>query len=114
MAIVNKTIDIDSPLTDEQLKMLEESSKRLLSYDKDNPFLTKEELAQFKRVSNYIKDEKSNNRKQNVTLRLSPQAIQKAKALGKGYTSILAQIIESALDNPDLTEKLIISNRKPI
>ena len=68
---------------------------------------TKEELSQFKRVSDLVKHERRESRKQNVTLRLSPNAIKKAKALGKGYTSILAKIIEKDLDNPALTEQLI-------
>lgn len=109
MATIKKTIDISSNLSEKQLKMLEQAAKAPLTYDKDNPFLTKEELAQFQRVSSIIKEDKKSNRKQNVTLRLSPQTIQKAKALGKGYTSILSQIIEKALDNPSLTEQLIRS-----
>ena len=42
--------------------------------------------------------------KQTVTLRLSPQALKKAKSLGKGYTSILSRILENALDNPDIIQ----------
>lgn len=109
MAIINKTIDVSSTLTNEQLSMLEQASKKPVSFDSDNPFLTKEELAQFQRVSTIIKKDKENNRKQNVTLRLSPQTLQKARSLGKGYTSILSQIIEKALENPALTEQLINS-----
>ena len=75
--------------------------------DEDNPILSREELAQFRRVSELIKEERENNQKQNVTLRLSPRAVRKAKSLGKGYTSVLAKIVEKALDNPELTELLM-------
>ncbi|WP_026665498.1 BrnA antitoxin family protein, partial [Butyrivibrio sp. FC2001] len=72
------------------------------SYDEDNPLLTKEELAKFSRVSERIQKEREIRRKENVTLRLSPNTVRKAKSLGKGYTKILAQIIEDALNDPDL------------
>ena len=45
--------------------------------------------------------------RKNVTLRLTPQAIQKAKALGKGYSGILSRIIESVLDDPAMLSKYL-------
>ncbi|WP_026660017.1 MULTISPECIES: BrnA antitoxin family protein [unclassified Butyrivibrio] len=102
MATIKKTIDITSKLTKEQLKMLKEAENTPYSYDEDNPLLTKEELAKFSRVSERIQKERESKRKENVTLRLSPNTVRKAKSLGKGYTKILAQIIEDALNDPDL------------
>ncbi len=107
MATVRKEIDVTSKLTKAQEKMLKEAEKPPYVYDEDNPPLTADELAQFKMVSDAIKEERENNRKQNVTLRLSPKTIQKAKSLGKGYTSILAKIVEKALDNPEIAKELI-------
>ena len=102
MATIKKTIDVTSKLTKEQLKMLKEAENAPYSYDEDNLLLTKEELAKFSRVSERIQKERESKRKENVTLRLSPNTVRKAKSLGKGYTKILAQIIEDALNDPDL------------
>lgn len=107
MAIIKKTIDRTAELTQEQLKMLKEAENTPYVYDEENPILTKEELSQFKRVSDIIEEERKGTNKQNITLRLSPKTISKAKMLGKGYTRILAKIIEKALDNPELTETLM-------
>ncbi len=107
MALVKKKIDLSKEITSKQKRMLEEAGKRPLEYDEDNPPLTKEELAQFQRVYDTVKKEQMDNRKQNVTLRLSPQTVRKAKAFGKGYTSVLSRIIEKVLDNPTITEQLI-------
>lgn len=107
MAIVKKTIDRTTELTQEQLEMLKEAENTSYVYDEENPILTKEELSQFRRVSDIIKEERKGANKQNITLRLSPRTISKAKMLGRGYTSILAKIIEKALDNPELTELLM-------
>ena len=102
MATIKKTIDVNSKLTKEQLTMLKEAENTPYSHDEDNPLLTKEELAKFSRVSERIKKERESNRKENVTLRLSPAAARKARALGKGYTKILAKILEDALNDPNL------------
>ena len=92
-------IDPKRKLSEEEEKMLAEAAGRPVEYDEDLPKLTKEQLSQFRRISDAKREER---RKQNVTLRLSPQTIQKAKALGKGYTSVLARIIENALNDPDM------------
>ncbi len=107
MATIRKTIDVSSGLTDKQLAMIKEAENTAYVYDEDSPLLSKDELASFKRVSSLIKDERKSAQKQNVTLRLPPKTLLKAKSLGKGYTGILAKIIEKALDNPELTELLM-------
>lgn len=94
--IVKKSIDVSQPLTEEQKKMLEALKERPVEFDNDCPELTEEELAQFQSISEMRRVER---RKKTVTLRLSPQALQKAQSLGKGYTSILSRILENALND---------------
>ena len=59
--------------------------------DEDCPEFTDEQLAKFKRV-------RADQRRETITLRLRPATIRKAKSLGKGYTTILAGILEDALN----------------
>ena len=95
-------INLDKPLTKKQLKMLEEMEAAPITYDEDCPELTEEELSKFRRISEARNEER---RKQTVSLRLSPQAMKKAKSLGKGYTSILSRILESALNDNEIIKK---------
>ena len=97
--IVRKEIDLDQPLTPTQEEMLNALESRPISPDEDCPELTMYQLAQFQRISAANREERC---KQTVTLRLSPQALRRAKSLGKGYTSVLSRILESALENPDI------------
>ena len=99
-----KEIDLDKPLTDAQQTMLEALKDRDVDYDDDSPELTDAELKQFRRISEIRREER---RKQTVTIRLSPKALMKAKALGKGYTSILGRILEMALDDNDIIRKCL-------
>lgn len=101
---IRKEIDFDKPLTNEQIKMLEALEERPVVCDEECPELTDEELSEFKRISDQKREER---RKQTVTLRLSPQALSKAKSLGKGYTSILARILEKALEDNEIIRKCL-------
>jgi uncharacterized protein (DUF4415 family) len=91
-------IDVTKGPTPEQIAMLKKAAILPVRPDDDCPEFTEEELKLFRRVA----DEKNADRqKQTVTLRLSPRALRKARSLGKGYTSVLSRILESALDNPE-------------
>lgn len=102
--IIRKDIDLDKPLTEEQKKMLEKAETMPVVYDEDCPELTAEELSEFRRISDARREDR---RKQTVTIRLSPQALAKAKSLGKGYTSVLSRMLESALNDSELIRKCL-------
>lgn len=96
---ISKNIDLNKPLSSEQIEMLQNVADSPVIPDEDCPEFSEKELLQFSKIS---EERRVDRQKQTITLRLSPQAIQKAKSLGKGYTSVLSRILESALDNPDI------------
>lgn len=98
MATKTYSIRPDQKPTEEQLLEIKEATRRPILFDEDSYELTDEELTQFRRIADIRKEER---RKQSVTIRLSPKALRKAKALGKGYTSVLSRILEKALDDND-------------
>lgn len=95
---MERNIDITKGPTKKQIKMLEDAAKLSLPEDDEYPEFSEEELAQFHKISG---ERNQQRQKQTITLRLSAKAISKAKSLGKGYTSVLSRILESALENPD-------------
>ena len=104
MAIKKYILHPEQQLTKEQILMVKEAAKRPAARDEDNPELTDEQLAALRRVH---ESKRADRRRQNVTLRLTPQAIQKAKALGKGYSGILSRIVESVLNDPSTLSKYL-------
>ena len=102
--IVRKDIDINEALTNEQIEMLEKAQNSVVEFDSDCPELSVEELAQFRRDSDIRNSER---RKQTVSLRLSSQALKKAKSLGKGYTSVLSRMLEAALSDNEMIKKYL-------
>lgn len=101
---MRKEIDITKKATPGQLKMLADAAGLPFPKDAEYPEFSEEDLKQFKKISEVRRTERQ---KQTVTLRLSPQALKKARSLGKGYTSILSRILESALDNPDTIRRYL-------
>ena len=101
--IIRKTSeDLKKPLTKEQIAELESLKDIEPTPDEDCPAYSLEELKEMKRLAD---ERRAEQNKQTVTLRLSPEALRKARALGKGYTSILGRILENALNDPETIRK---------
>ena len=105
--MVRKTIDVGRKLTEKEKKQLDELANMKdqdIVFDEDCPELTEEELSHFKRVSEFNKE---NRRKQTISLRLSPAAIRNARALGRGYTSVLSRVLEHVLSDAETLKKFL-------
>lgn len=98
--IVSKNIDFSKGLTSEQLAMLKDLEAAPAVPDEDCPELTDEEMEKFAEAAR--KRRQSLQNKQTVAIRLSPQALTKAKSLGKGYTSVLGRILEDILADNEI------------
>ena len=102
--VIRTTLEERGVITQEEIEMLDRASKMPLVFDEDSPELTEEELKGFRRVSAENRLERN---KQTVTLRLSPQALRKARSLGKGYTSVLSRILEGALSDNNVIRRYL-------
>lgn len=95
--MIYKDIDFSKGLTEEQIAMLKEVETSPAVPDEDCPELTDEQMAKFAEAARERRKKLQN--KQTVAIRLSPQALTKAKSLGKGYTAVLSRILEAALED---------------
>ena len=89
---------INTPLTEEQKEELRALKDREPEPDEDCPELTPKQIEEFKRIA---AERRAERNKQNITIRVSPQTIEKAKALGKGYTTVLGRILDAAMNDPE-------------
>ena len=96
------------PFTEEEKEMLKRLAEIEPTPDDELPELTEEQLKEFKTLSQ-IREEarRAEKDKKVVTLRLSPQAYNKAQSLGKGYTGVLSRIIETALNDPEILKRCV-------
>ena len=86
--------------TPAELADLERASKLPINFD-DIPPLTDEEL---QKVAAMARGRRAAmHKKQNLTIRIPQQTIDKAKRmLGAGYTGVLRRLIVKAVDHPEL------------
>ena len=104
MSTIVKEIDVTAPLTKQQRAELEALKDRPITYDDDCPPLTDEQLERFRRA---IDERRAERKRETVTLRLKPQTLRRAKSLGKGYTRVLSDIIETVVSDEQLLQSFL-------
>ncbi|MBQ7720368.1 MAG: BrnA antitoxin family protein [Clostridia bacterium] len=102
MAIVSETITRDQKLTADQIKEIEEAAKRPAVYDDDCPELTEDQYAELARAARRRDEDK---RKKLISIRVSPETLEKVRAAGGMHTGFLSRLLDNAINDPDLVRK---------
>ena len=100
MTITSQLKPDDKP-TKEQLKRIEEAVKMPVVSDNDSPVYTSKQLAHL-----YLESKKL-NKKRTVGIRLNQKTIEQYKDLGKGYTGIMAAVLDYAITHPEVLKKAL-------
>ncbi len=87
-----------------QVPQSEPKTMTLVNTDQTVTKMTPEQYEEFAALAELKREER---KKQVLTLRVSPQTMNKAKALGKGYTGILSRLLELALEDPEMVRKCL-------
>ena len=90
----------DTP-TREQLERIDRAAQIPITADEDSPVYTPEQLAVL-----YAESKKQHS-KQTVGLRLSRKTVEQYKALGKGYTGVMAAVLEYSINHPEIRKKTL-------
>jgi uncharacterized protein (DUF4415 family) len=90
----------DKP-TRTQLRRIEQAAKMPVVSDTDCPVYTMEQLAHL------YSESKRLNKKQTVGIRLNHKTIEQYKSLGKGYTGIMASVLDYVITHPDVLKKAL-------
>ena len=100
MIITTKLKPEDKP-TREQIKRIRLAAKTPIVNDKDSPVYTSGQLAHL------YSESKRLNKKQTVGIRLSPKTIELYKDMGKGYTGIMAAVLDYAIKHPEMLKEAL-------
>ncbi|MCL2007202.1 MAG: BrnA antitoxin family protein [Treponema sp.] len=103
MGITRSTVKVGQKPTKDQLKQIREIAKKPIHYTEDCPESTHEALAEFAAMA---RDRRKKRVKPVVALRVEPETLEKYKALGSGYTGIMADVLNFVADNPDILSKV--------
>ena len=108
MGIIKSTVKVGEKIPKEILRQakeqVREARKAPKIYDPDCPPSTPEALAEFAAMARELRKNRRNSSPV-VTLRVKPDVLAKYKALGKGYTGIMADVLNYVADNPEILSK---------
>ena len=90
--------------TKEQIKEIRAAAKAPIIFTPDCPDSTPEALAEFAAKARELRQSMKAT-KPAVTIRVSAACLSKYKALGKGYTGIMADVLDYVADNPEILSK---------
>ena len=100
MTITNKLNPGEKP-TREQIQRIKNADKMPIVPDEDSPIYTPEQLA-------YLYSEaKKLNKKQTIGIRLNQKTIEQYKTFGKGYTGIMAAVLDYAINHPKVLKEAL-------
>jgi uncharacterized protein (DUF4415 family) len=101
MATITSTIQVGQKPPKEVLREIRRAKKYPINLEAC-PELPPEALKEFAELA---AERNRNKKRKAVTIRLVPDCLSKYKALGKGYTSIMADVLKYAADNPEILTK---------
>ena len=99
MGITRSMVKVGQKPTKEQLRQIREIAKKPIHYTEDCPKSTPEALAEFAAMARARRQRKT---KPMVALRVEPETLEKYKALGNGYTGIMADVLDYVAENPEI------------
>jgi uncharacterized protein (DUF4415 family) len=109
MGIIKSTVRVGQKIPKEALqaarKAYKEAKKHPPVYGPDCPPSTPEALAEFAAMARELRKNRRNPAPV-VALRLMPEVLAKYKALGKGYTGVMADVLNYVADNPEILSKV--------
>ncbi|GHT69410.1 hypothetical protein FACS1894110_18810 [Spirochaetia bacterium] len=109
MAIIQSTVRVGQKIPKEILKQAKaeyrEAKKHPVIYDEDSPESTPEALDEFAAMARELRKKKGNI-KPVIALRISPETLVKFKSLGRGYTGVMADVLDYAAKNPEMLAKI--------
>ncbi|MCI6100020.1 MAG: BrnA antitoxin family protein [Selenomonas sp.] len=104
MAIRKMVVRPGQKPTEEQRKRIRRAASLPITYDEDCPELTEEQYEMFARIA---AKQRAGRKKRLVSIRVSPDTLEKAKKLGKGYTGVLSRLLDLAINDPEMVAKCL-------
>ena len=104
MGMTTITVKAGQKPTKEQIKEIRAAARAPITYTPDCPESTPAALAEFAAKARELR-QKMKDTKPAVTLRISKACLSKYKSLGKGYTGIMADVLDYVADNPEILAK---------
>ena len=108
MGIIRSTVRVGQKPPKEVIKRVREAVKEAREappvYDPECPPSSPEALKEFAHLA---AERNRRKKKQSVTIRVTPDILERYKIMGSGYTGIMADVLKYAVDNPAVLTEAI-------
>jgi uncharacterized protein (DUF4415 family) len=102
MGIIKSMVKVGQKPPKEIIKAAKKAARGPINYTEDAPRLTPEALAEFAALR---AAKRKTDIRQVVALRIQPDVLEKYKALDRGYSGIMADVLKLAVENPEILSK---------
>lgn len=101
---IRKTINEIGLGTEADRERVKKAKRKPVVYDEDCPPLTNEQLLQFRKAR---QEKDRENRKEVLSVRIKQSSMNRLKALGPGYSNVVAKLIDIGLSDPELLKRCL-------
>ena len=109
MAMIRLTRKVGEKPPKEVLMEIEAASKRPIVYDADCPPSSEQALQEF---AAQAREKRKQRQKSVVTLRMNKDTLAVYKELGRGFTGIMAELLDYTAKNPELLQQMLHQTRQ--
>jgi uncharacterized protein (DUF4415 family) len=103
MGITKSTVWVGQKPPKDVIKRVKKAARKPINYTEDAPRSTPEALAEFAALR---AAQKKRDARPVIALRIQPEVLEKYKALGRGYSGIMADVLKFVADNPEILKKV--------
>ena len=97
MGIIRSTVRVGEKPPKEVIKELRRAARQPINYTEDCPRSTPEALREFAELA---AERNRRKKKRSVTIRVAPDVLESYKTMGSGYTGIMSDVLQYAVNNP--------------
>ena len=109
MAMIRLTRKVGEKPPKEVLLEIEAASKQPIVYDADCPPSSEQALREF---AAQAREKRKKQQKSVVTLRMKKETLAVYKELGRGFTGIMAELLDYTAKNPELLQQMLHQTRQ--
>jgi uncharacterized protein (DUF4415 family) len=108
MEMITRIVRVGQKPTKGEMKRIRKNAREAAKYPlnlKDFPEASPEALDEFAAMARELRRNKKNAIPV-IALRIAPETLEKYKSLGKGYTGIMADVLDYVAQNPEMLAKV--------
>jgi uncharacterized protein (DUF4415 family) len=107
--MIERTIKVGQKPTKEEMERIRKNAREAAKYPlnlEDFPEASPEALDEFAAMARELRKNRGDV-KPVIAIRINPETLAKFKALGKGYTGTMGDVLNYVADNPEILAKVL-------